>query len=394
MIKNSLEVETIILAIFSELERYRGSEIGLLNGDAGHLLFDWYFQKHFEGYLNNSYFEDRLETIQSSIGLATTDLSICKGITGVAWLFELILRESGEAYSCSFNDPTDRLLESLTEPANWEGEIEFILGISGLSPYASRRLQNGRGGRIIENIYNVHLSNVSFFGNDEASWETPHKSVYRLNRDEEYQEFNLGLAHGIPGIILSLIPAASIESTRSEAKDLILKASKWLIQQKNESPKQSTFGYVSGDNATSRLAWCYGDLGIAIALARAGVCLQNEHLKREALEIALNAATRDIQSSGVDDASICHGSSGIIMLFDCLDNLFEHPALKAAKQYWVEDILYRYKNHGLNGLNYYDNLTGKYTRDYSFLNGFIGIGLVLLTELDVKPDWSDVLLLQ
>jgi len=392
--KRTLEIETTILAIFNELVGYKGSDIGLLTGDSGHLLFDWYFQKKFDGYVNNSYFEKKLEAIQSSIGSATTDLSICKGLTGVAWLFELVLKESGEAYSYTFNAPTDRLLERLTEPESWDGEMEFILGISGLSPYAARRLQNGRGGRIIENIYNVHCSKVSLFGDDEASWETPHKSVYRLNRDQEHQEFNLGLAHGVPGIILSLIPATGINSTRVEAKKLILKASNWLIQQKKENPKQSSFGYVSGDNANSRLGWCYGDLGIAIALARAGECLQNENLKHEALEIALKASTRDIQSSGVVDASVCHGSAGIAMLFDRLDNVFEHPDLRSAKHYWINDILYRYKKNGLSGLSYYDNCTDKYTRDYSLLNGIAGVGLVLLTELGVKPEWSDVLLLQ
>lgn len=57
MTKRTLEIETTILAIFNELVGYKGSDIGLLTGDSGHLLFDWYFQKKFDGYVNNSYFE-------------------------------------------------------------------------------------------------------------------------------------------------------------------------------------------------------------------------------------------------------------------------------------------------------------------------------------------------
>ena len=64
------------------------------------------------------------------------------------------------------------------------------------------------------------------------------------------------------------------------------------------------------------MAWCYGDLGIAIALYHANQILNNEEVEREYIELLHKSLKRKDKSiSMVEDISVCHGSFGLALIF-------------------------------------------------------------------------------
>src|SRR5438093_719443 len=70
--------------------------------------------------------------------------------------------------------------------------------------------------------------------------------------------------------------------------------------------------------APTRVAWCYGDLGIAVALFLAARCVNESSWQNEALALARNVAGRPPEQSGVKDCGLCHGAAGVGHLFNRL----------------------------------------------------------------------------
>lgn len=67
----------------------------------------------------------------------------------------------------------------------------------------------------------------------------------------------------------------------------------------------------------SRLAWCYGDLGIGLSLWTAGKNLGIKSFQEEAYEVFDSLLKgKNAYENNVIDAGICHGTSGVALLFN------------------------------------------------------------------------------
>ena len=64
-----------------------------------------------------------------------------------------------------------------------------------------------------------------------------------------------------------------------------------------------------------RLAWCYGDLDIAISLWHAGNALNNQIWKNKSLQIFRSCIELVEEQDLLTEFGICHGTSGIAMIF-------------------------------------------------------------------------------
>ena len=143
-----------------------------------------------------------------------------------------------------------------------------------------------------------------------------------------------------------------------------------------------------------RLAWCYGDLGIGMALWQSGKAVDNKGWKEKGLEILLQSTKRrDLKESLVSDAGICHGSAGVALIFrrmyleTCIEEFNE------ATNYWITKTLdFAHFVDGLAG--YKTKLASEWKCDYSLLTGISGIGLVLLSYIENNQQkWDEILLL-
>ena len=152
----------------------------------------------------------------------------------------------------------------------------------------------------------------------------------------------------------------------------------------------------------ARLAWCYGDPGISLALLSAARAAGEPEWERQAVAVARAAATRPRDEGGVVDGGLCHGAAGLAHLYNRLFQATRDPFFKTEALAWIERLLaLRRPGEGIAGWQAWrpiGEITGPdpelgWVADPGFLTGAAGIGLALLGAISpVEPAWDRVLL--
>lgn len=299
-------IHTILSVVADKVSAHiRDTELphGLLSGLAGQLLFLYKAYEYDASLVDEDLFAQKLEELQEGLDQQSFELS--NGLAGQAWLLEYLNQADPENYDPELLEEIDELFRQSLDHQPWRGEIEMVLGLSGFAPYASRRGRQSDQTALYEVIVNGLESTATHFDNGHIAWSQPEESVYRFNKDEPKEpEYNLGLAHGVPGIIAALLPAVHIPALKERVTKLLLGGCDWLLEQQSpDSGSHSCFGSCAGNEHQSRLGWCYGDLTIAMTLARVGQALDRPSYIERALEIGLHAAERDENSGHITDAA-------------------------------------------------------------------------------------------
>jgi lantibiotic biosynthesis protein len=307
----------------------------------------------------------------------------------------------------------DALLRYL-DHSPWQADYDLIRGLTGLGVYALERLPRPSAlqclGKIVE-----RLAENAESGPQGITWHTAPELLPDWQRKLfPTGYYNLGVAHGVPGTIAVLAATARATArlaaageprareVAESARDLASGAVRWLIAQRLPAAEESWFGASFSPEvpaARSRLAWCYGDPGIAAALLVAARACGEAEWERFAIELALDTAARSTAGSLVRDAGLCHGSAGLAHLFNRLYQETGEPRLAAASRGWFEQALdFRQPGIGLAGYRAFwmddDGLTQSWRDDPGFLEGITGIGLALLGGLsDFEPAWDRIMAL-
>jgi lantibiotic modifying enzyme len=146
----------------------------------------------------------------------------------------------------------------------------------------------------------------------------------------------------------------------------------------------------------SRLGWCYGDLGIAQALLQAAKALCSEFHENMALKVLLHACNRkDLKENLVVDGGICHGTSGISHIFNRLYINSKVDDFKEISGHWMKKTIEMAQySDGLAGFKSWQGEKYGWKNQYSLLEGIIGIGLSILSQLNPNlTNWDECLLL-
>ncbi|WDE10592.1 lanthionine synthetase LanC family protein [Thalassomonas haliotis] len=371
-------------------------DIGLLGGLGGQLLFLWQLNKQHPQMLRETFFHEQLTLIQQSLPQLQRQASFAYGLSGLAWLLDLLnLEQSGADYDASYCDELDKCILHQLNQTNKALATEFMSGLSGIAVYGVRRFERANKTAIADAVLRQIENQAHKVSPESLSWSRPQEPLPASGDTLAAKvEFDLGLAHGMVSVLAALTALAQVPDCRASAKKLLSAGCNWLLAQTLPSKGfTSSYGNFSGKDEDSRLGWCYGDLGIALTLARAGTLLKDESLIKHAKTLALNAAKRTAPGKPVIDAALCHGSSGISLLFLRLYQLLKITTLKEAADYWYRDCLQRYQANKLSGLMPFDPQSKSYQQSSGLLNGYAGIGLYLLYYQQADNSWLDALLL-
>lgn len=232
-------------------------------------------------------------------------------------------------------------------------------------------------------------------------WE----DYYYRTRENDFG-VNLGLAHGIMGILKLLL--SLYDTTANTTKETIRNmaigicdfmftiASKELILKK----ENAIFGgYFIPNNlkrdSNSRLGWCYGDLSIGYILYQAGKTFKNQKVIDFALEILeYTTKRRTLDETMVYDAGICHGSAGVAHIYNRIWHYTKLPIFKDATDFWIGRTLdFAIHDDGVAGYKKYNPIQKNYENDFGLLEGSSGIGLVLLSYITGDFSWDYCLML-
>jgi lantibiotic modifying enzyme len=213
--------------------------------------------------------------------------------------------------------------------------------------------------------------------------------------------FNYGLAHGVPGVIGLLAAMIEAGEHAARARALLEPAIRWLLQGELAAGHHARFPMWDSGVAPpvpSRAAWCYGDPGVAIVLARAAQATGSAETHEAATRIARAVAVRSEANAGIIDPTICHGAFGLAHVLRRLSSVVADPEVKRAAFDWTRrGLAMRRAGEAMGG--FLSESCSPEAAEHSamsastLLTGGAGIGLVLLSMLDDECDGWDAPLL-
>lgn|GEM_PF-1288896 len=366
---------------------------GLFTGLAGQALFLYHFGR--------TYSSDRFENlgfltfrkIMSMIEEGFRWPSYATGLAGIREVLHylatmnMISKSEGGALKTALP-----LLEDFTRDRFRAGDYDLFHGGMGAFPKAKgerrEKKEKGEGeGRKEEAGMEQYLINIAHEEGDTVFWES-------RNPKTGVTEVNLGLAHGMPSILLMLSAG-----NQGKCSALVEKGMNYLLSCKlDKSSNGSVFPHriINGKpDQPGRLAWCYGDPGVGAAVWQIGMNCGNEEWKSEGVRILRAAASRKTAKiNRVHDACLCHGTAGLALIFYKMGLVTGHDELVDASEHWMRATL----DHGTydgGSAGYLFLTTGnRYVPNYSFLEGIAGTGLAILSLLEPENlGWEKMMLL-
>jgi lantibiotic modifying enzyme len=331
--------------------------------------------------------------------------SLYSGLTGVAWVAAHLREQFPDLDIEPIGDEIDEVLLEHLERSPWPDTYDLIDGLVGFGVYALERLAVGADAArlaavaCLESVID-HLAETAERRPEGIAWVSCSEWLPPDLREKHPARcYNLGLAHGIPGVIALLGRACAAGVAVEKAWPLLEGAARWLMVRRAMVGTDG-FPYCIEPGLPSvpaRLAWCYGDPGMAAALLLAARCTGEPAWERAALAVARRAARRPPDEAEVVDAGLCHGAAGLGHLFNRLFQATGEPRLRDAARFWLQRTLeLRQPDRGLAGFATWNPGPEEslgWTADPGFLTGAAGIALALLAAVTpIEPAWDRVLL--
>jgi lantibiotic modifying enzyme len=394
-------------AIAENLPERRLKDASLCQGKAGLAIFYVYLAETRSGCSDEKTALQFLHQAADAVAWHRMSPGFFGGFTGVAWMMEHLEGRLLESDGEDPNQAIDEALKVYLSLSPWPGDYDLVSGLVGFGIYALERLPRNSAIDCLKLAVD-RLDEIAERSTEGVTWFTlPGLLPPHQRKDCPDGFYNVGLAHGVPGVIalLGQVCATSdkrLRATRAKARPLLDLAVAWLLAQQ-PADRTKSFPYWVGQRISAtptRLAWCYGDLGIAVALLRAARCVNEPAWEREALMIARRAAERPAEQSGVRDCGLCHGAAGVGHIFNRLFQATGEASLAAAARFWFERTLQmRRPKQGIAGfLALRPNPKPPNEKQWiglpGILEGAAGIGLALLAATTpIEPKWDRMLML-
>lgn len=343
-----------------------------------------------------------LEAAIDAVGETQMTPALYGGFTGVAWVVEHLSQPyEGADASDADGDPNAGIDEALHDYLNgghWTTTYDLISGLVGLGIYALERLPRPTATASLKLIID-HLAKMGEHTQAGLTWKTPPEQLIpdtRKNYPEGY--YNLGLAHGVPGVVGLLGEACARGIEPDKAKAMLADTVRWVWAQKLDGPSCFSCWAAAGYQPQAvRSAWCYGDPGVAAPLLLAARAVGDAGWEQMAREVALRAARRSPSEAGVTDPGLCHGAGGLAHLFNRMYQATGEPDLLEAARRWYRRLLeMRQPDKGIGGFQSWTPDSDRqlaWRDDAGFLTGSTGVGLALLAAMTpVEPLWDRLLM--
>lgn len=331
------------------------------------------------------------------------------GLGGFGWLIQRLKRidKLPTAFQ-SVSDEIDLIIRDAIDndvhDSRWWDSPDLLYGATGAGIYFLERSRDSVLANELLDRTVCHLIDLSETQGEYCTWFwgiPPKKPSHR--------RYSLGLAHGVPSIILFLIKAEQKRAKPDEhVSKIIRKACYWLLQFERSEDNLFSYPDFTDRSEPSRLAWCNGDLGVSLCLFRASRYLQDSILYDAALRIALKTCKRDLLNAQIYsdgdfvDTGFCHGVAGISHMYLRLFQETNDFRLKERHSVWTKEILKQSKwDDAMAGFisRAFVQVDGKtnfseheWTKCPNILEGVSGVGLSLLTSIRPEVKWDTIFL--
>lgn len=324
-------------------------------------------------------------------GARAPNVALFAGVTGFQWTLDALSTVLYEDEPDADAD-LDRLLADILRREQWQGHHDLVGGLAGIGVHALANPRAGRRDDLCAAIV-AQLERTAIRPEPtQVTWITD-ATLLAPHAREQFPRgrIDLGLAHGVPGVAAWLADVAmhpAIEPVlQARALRLLDAAITWILSRREADEHPHGYPYFVAPDGQAvptprvRLAWCYGDLGVAWALGKSARAGGRADWAEAARRTAARAASRDASDSGVADPWLCHGGAGVAHVFGCLARATGDPIVADAARRWWRRALELAQDHSMRAAP-------------ALLEGATGLGLALLAAMrDAPPRWNAMLLL-
>lgn len=337
----------------------------LLTGKLGLALYSIYKSKEKSGdhYLNKltQVLESVFDNISQQKSFLATQTNIIEGLPGLGYVlyqamrYELLDPEYEEQVNVINTLAYEKALKKLPE-----NSFDYFYGTIGLLFYLNETGSTGYCNDIIDILYEHALKTDYYFYN---------------NTNDSYTEgVNFGFAHGSAAIISIMITLYEKNINPHKTKNIALNTLERLLKfrrgeidvskitlidtRENIFPSVFPYNIVSSNNNllikpetynnenlyhySGRLGWCNSDLGIIYLLYKASHVFSEQKYHALAEELGMDVVKRrSFYETDIRDYYMCHGTSGVAMLYNKIFNLTGNNIYYREYEYWVEATVHR-----------------------------------------------------
>lgn len=380
--------------------------LGVCRGMGGLIMYKFYYAK-----LTNSEKEFKIgeRMINHTIDIINNGNftnQYGNGLLGFCWIIQhLSERNMIKLESDSFlTDLDDILYKEMILGFKHKVNYDFFYGSIGFAYYFSKRFKAAKTIKLkkrYQNILNEFIGSIEKTAIKDPKGGLKWQLVVGIPEDVK-SIIDLGLAHGTPSVVNFLANLIEFPELKDRVKPLMEQGLFYILNKKIYAKNNLSLFPRSETNPTleyekvSRLAWCYGDLGIGITVWKVGKSINNVNLKQEAIRIFEHSAKRkSLEDNFVFDAGLCHGAFGISQMFGRMYKNTGNQDFKKTSDYWKKNgIEMGIHENEYAGYKAYTKNFGDWSDKIGLLEGIAGIGLSLISHLvDFEDDWDECLLI-
>lgn len=400
--KKLLEEKLEEISSILKKEYKENDQLGVLAGISGIALFHFYYSKYLDTDKQADIGVEILEEVVNRINEGYQFPTYCSGIAGAGWVFEHL---SEVDFMESDNDELlSELDDYLFQVMNYDmqsGQFDFLHAGIGYGYYFLKRYQNTKSDEL-KDRYKTYLNKIISDLNEHAQddehgvkWES------RLDIETGLRGYNLSLSHGMSSIVIFLSKLHEYSDFKDTVTPLLKGAVGYIGSHEIKGDElyslfPSWITEPPQEGSRSRLAWCYGDLGVGLAFLKASETLNDASLNKKALYILEHAANRKTaEETGIRDAGVCHGSYGNAQIFNRLYTKTGNKLFKEAARYWIDEgIKMAVFEDGNAGYKQWNGADEDWESRISLLEGIAGIGLTIIDHIsDFETHWDECLMI-
>ncbi|AWK05747.1 hypothetical protein HYN56_16485 [Flavobacterium crocinum] len=370
--------------------------LGILSGLSGAALFQFYYSAYTNDNSDNTTGIDIIgyciQKINNGYGYPT----YCGGIAGFTWMLQHLSEQNLiDLKGINLKDFEPYLYNCMLEDIKI-ANYDYLHGATGYALYFLERFKVSDS--VNDHFYKSYI--IDFIHFLEENSVVHNGGIIWLTKDHDNkggQNYNLGLAHGVASIIGILLRLSGFEDFKEKSEKLLKKAVTALIKQMNDIALSDSYfaslvPFGSADySKNSRLAWCYGDLGIGLQLLYYSKIINDKNLNLQAKSVLKHCASRrSYDKTLILDATVCHGAFGVALMFNnAFRNTLDLTFLEA-RDYWLRFGIQLWENK--------DKITEVHSVAFgddkiSVLNGMAGIGLAIISCISDLNQWESSLML-
>lgn len=193
--------------------------------------------------------------------------------------------------------------------------FDLISGLAGISIFLLRRKGSVLAAAMLDRTC-AALCRLIVSAPDRPAWRQP---AHLLKEPCRVYDLNLGLAHGLPGMLVALskFKAAELQDPRLDEAlemgvDNLIRLCSVDDFGRNWASWQEIRNRGAFDSMESRTAWCYGAPSVCAALWVAGKHASQPAWQELAREGMVAVEARTLSQGWTDGPTFCHGTAGVL----------------------------------------------------------------------------------